>query len=202
VVITQRESLELSQKKIFLVINQNREEAIAKFKLFSEQNRISNSFFPFHLPHWILSTEDGGTDVFVWYEPHGKQASIVGYRTDRVNVHDLLDSVAWTLRGAGAAYVELLVDAYDYMLQQEAYTARYIPSAYFPAMRLANDNLRDDYFVLSRTFQLLDFSNTFVSTENYQYLEAYMRSYTELYIDPIRKKVADKKPASKQKKQR
>ena len=92
--VTEREPLSLSPKRFPLTIHQNSEEAAEKFRHFSEQNRMANSFFPFHLPHWILSTEDGGTDVFVWYEHHGKQASILGYRTDRVNIHDLLDSVA------------------------------------------------------------------------------------------------------------
>lgn len=132
-----------------------------------------------------MSTEDGGTDVFIWYGGVGQQASILGYRSDRVNKHDLLDSVAIELQNAGAAYVELLVDAYDYVIQQEAYTARFIPSAYFPAMRLSHDGKRDDYFVLSRTFRLLDFSSTVVTGDNFKFLKAYLRSYHDLYIAPL-----------------
>jgi hypothetical protein len=188
--VTEREPLALSPRRLTLELSRDEGDSVERFRRFSEEGRLSNPFFPFHLPHWRLFTADGGTDVFVWYEHHGKQASILGYRTDLVHTQDLLDAVAWKLREAGAAYVELLVDAYDYMLQQEAYTARYIPSAYFPAMKLASDGARDDYFVLSRTFQLLDFSNTFVSPENFEFLQAYMRYYTELYIDPVRRKMA------------
>jgi hypothetical protein len=89
--------------------------------------------------------------------------------------------------------VELLVDAYDYITQQEAYTAKYIPSAYFPAMRLSNDGLRDDFFVVTRTFQILDFTTTTVMTENYPYLQAYMNFYNALYIEPMRRTELPKK---------
>lgn len=193
-IVTQREPLKLSSRKMPFAVIQDEKKAAEKFRLYSEQKRISNSFFPFHSPNWLLSAEDGGSDVFVWYGGVGKQASILGFRTDQVHVHDLLDSVAVALQNTGAAYVELLVDAYDYVTQQEAWTAKYIPSAYFPAMRLAHDGLRDDYFVVSRTFQILDFTSSWVMPENFPYLEAYMRSYDELYIksmrrpEPLRKK--------------
>lgn len=185
-IVTERAPLKLSAQKIPFKINSDEKDVVLKFRLFQEQKRLSNSFFPFHMPKWILESEDGGTEVFIWYGGMGKQALIVGYRTDHVNVHDILDSAAFALQSVGAAYVELLVDAYDYMLQQEAYTAKYIPSAYFPAMRLAEDGLRDDYFVLSRTFRILDFTNAVVTAENYPFLQAYLKCYNDLYIKPRR----------------
>jgi predicted GNAT family N-acyltransferase len=185
--VTERGPLTLSKKKIVLNVIKDSKRTIALFDLYKEQKRISNSFFPFHKPNWLLSSEDGGTDVFIWYGGVGKQASILGFRTDRVNIHDLLDAVAGALQRSGASYVELLVDAYDYLSQREAYAAKYIPSAYFPAMRLAGDGRRDDYFVVSRTFQIIDFTSSYVMTENLPYLKAYMRFYNELYIEPMKR---------------
>ncbi|MFI5360363.1 MAG: GNAT family N-acetyltransferase [Elusimicrobiota bacterium] len=185
--VNERGPLTLSKKKIVLNVVKDSKKTIELFRLYMEQKRISNSFFPFHKPNWLLSSEDGGTDVFIWYGGVGKQASILGFRTDRVNIHDLLDSVAGALQRSGASYVELLVDAYDYMSQREAYAAKYIPSAYFPAMRLASDGLRDDYFVVSRTFQIIDFTSSYVTPENLPYLKAYMRFYNDLYIEPMKR---------------
>jgi L-amino acid N-acyltransferase YncA len=183
--VTERAPLKLSPKKLVFNVNKDEKEVVLKFRYYNENQRLSNSFFPFHMPNWILSTDDGATEVFVWYGGVGKHASILGYRTDRVNIHDLLDSVAFTLQNQGAAYIELLVDAYDYILQQCAFTARYIPSAYFPAMKLANDGHRDDFFVLSRTFRLLDFTGAYLSQENHPFLQTYLRCYYNLYIQPV-----------------
>lgn len=183
--VTERAPLKLSRHKISLKLIEDVQEVIARFRFYTEQKRLSNSFFPFHSPNWCFESEDKGTEVFVWYGGVGKQASILGYRTDRVNIHDLLDSVAFALQNAGAAYVELLVDAYDYRLQQEAYTARFIPSGYFPALQLAGDGLRDDYFVLSRTFRLLDFTNCIVAGDHFKFLQIYLRCYRDLYIAPL-----------------
>lgn len=183
--VTERAPLKLSPQKIVFQLIENEAEAQQRFTQLSNERRLSNSFFPFHRPNRILTTKDGGTEVFVCFGGVGKQSAIVGYRTDRVNVHDVLDSVALALQKAGAAYVELLVDAYNYMLQQEAYTARFIPSAYFPAMKLNHDGLRDDLFVVSRTFHLLDFTGSVLHGANLKFLRAYLRYYHELYIKPI-----------------
>jgi hypothetical protein len=185
--VTERGPLTLSKKKIVLNVVKDSKRTVELFDRYKEQKRISNSFFPFHKPNWLLSSEDGGTDVFIWYGGVGKQASILGFRTDRVNIHDLLDAVAGALQRSGASYVELLVDAYDYLSQREAYAAKYIPSAYFPAMRLASDGRRDDYFVVSRTFQIIDFTSSYVMQENLPYLKAYLRFYNQLYIDPMKR---------------
>lgn len=183
--VTERAPLKLDRYKILFTVNKDEREVVLKYRHYVENQRLSNSFFPFHMPNWILSSDDGASEVFVWYGGVGKHASIMGYRTDRVNIHDLLDSVAHSLQLHGAAYVELLVDAYDYMLQQAAYTARFIPSAYFPALKLGNDGKRDDFFVLSRTFRLLDFTGAYVSKENFPFLQAYLRCYYDLYIQPV-----------------
>lgn len=183
--VTERAPLVLSDQKIPLEWIEDEARATETFQQYRRDQRLSNCFFPFHRPNRVLRTADGGTEVFVWFAGRAKQAAILGYRTDRVNIHDLLDAVAAALQKAGAAYVELLVDAYNYKLQQEAFTARYIPSAYFPAMMLAPDGLRDDFFILSRTFHLLDFTGTFLRGENLKYLRAYLRFYHDIYLRPI-----------------
>jgi len=183
--VTNRPLIQLGERYIKFHVNKDEIFAYNSYKKFYQGNRLAKSFFPFHKPNWIISSEDGGTDIFVWFGGAGMQASILGYRTDQVNIQDLLNSVAVTLQGAGAAYVELLVSAYDVVAQQEAITAKFIPSAYFPAMSLGEDGLRDDYFILSRTFQLLDFSNSTVQLENYNFLQAYFKFYKKLYMNPI-----------------
>lgn len=182
--VTERAPLELSRARIPLGWIDDAKLAARRFAQYQAEQRLSNSFFPFHEPNRLLVSEDGGTEIFVWYPGPGLQSAVVGYRTDRVNVHDLFEAVAVALQRAGAAYVELLVDAYDYRLQQQAITARYIPSAYFPAMSLNRDGLRDDYFVLSRTFRLLDFAGTCATAVGRKYLRAYLEVYERLYIRP------------------
>ena len=192
-VVTERDPLSLSRSRVELRYDADPRRAAELFARFRAQRRIANSFFPFHSPNAVLSALDGGADVFLWNGGVGKQTMILGFRSDYATAHDLLDAVALAVQRSGAAYVEMLVDAYDYILQQEAYTAKYIPSAYFPAMRLAGDGQRDDYFVVSRTFQIVDFSGAYVARESLPYLKSYMRSYQDLYIAPLRGNVRVKK---------
>lgn len=180
--VRERAPLILSRQHSPMHLIADAAEAKRRLTQYVSQSRISNHFFPFHEPNWILETEDGGTEFFVYYGGAGRQASIIGYRSDRSDLHNLLDSVARFLEKNGASYVEILVDAYDYLQQQQALSARYIPSAYFPAMKLNIDGKRDDYIVLNRTFRVLDFQDTVVNPEARKYLGVYMAFYNDIYM--------------------
>jgi hypothetical protein len=167
-------------------LNKNAIEVEQHFQEAIDNGTISPCFAPFDSPNWLLSTNDGDTEIFVYYSQTGRQATIIAYRTNEVNnLHNLFASTAAALDEEGAAYVEILVSAHDYIHQQYAYAARYIPSAYLPGFRLCNDGLRDDYLILSRTFRHFDFTDAVISERNVQFLRRYLMSYYELYIQPI-----------------
>ena len=183
--LAQLSPLPLSRRHLRLSMNTDEDEVGNRYHQYSEEDRLCHSFFPFHFPNAILASDDGGTEIFIWYEGKGKRASIVGYRSDRKNIHEILRAAAQTMEADGAAYLELLVPAHDPIAQQCAYAARFIPCAYFPSMRLARDGMREDYFVVSRTFRLLDFSDVVISPLNAKFLRAYLAGYYQLYIEPI-----------------
>lgn len=162
-----------------------REGLTERFAHLQSEGRLSNCFFPFHRPNVLLKARDGSSEVFAWIQGKHRQAAILGYRTDRTHLQNVLDSAARTLNRLGASYVELLVDVYDFHLQQQAFTARFIPSGYFPALHLASDGLREDRFIVSRTFNLLDFSEAILNGSNRPFLKAYLRRYYDLYFRPI-----------------
>lgn len=174
-----------SRRSVPLYLNQDQADVAQRFHAYSQQERIAHSFFPFHFPNAILASEDGSTEVFIWYEGEGRRAAVVGYRSERKNIHEILRAVSLAMEAHGAAYLELLVPVHDALAQQSAYAARFIACAYFPAMRLSADGMRDDFFVLSRTFRLLDFADVVISPLNAQFLRAYMTGYYHLYIEPI-----------------
>jgi N-acetylglutamate synthase-like GNAT family acetyltransferase len=184
-VVSEYASLKLSERPMEFDVITDETAAVSRFKELALEKRVANSFFPFHSPNLIFRCPSGHTEVFVSLKGRHRQAAILGYRTDMVDIQDVLDSVALALHKQGASYVEFLIDAHDYRLQQQAYTARYIPSAYFPAMRLGADGLRDDVIIVSRTFSLLDFTGSVLRGDNLKYLKAYFRHYHELYIKPI-----------------
>ncbi len=175
----------VSHCNIALTMNNDQHEVARRYHLYLEQDRLSHAFYPFHFPTAILASEDGSTEVFIWYEGRGKRSAIVGYRSDRTEISELLRAVASTLEHHGASYLELLVPAHNPIAQQSAYAARFLPCAYFPAMLLGRDGMREDYFVLSRTFRLLDFTEVTISPQNARFLRAYMAGYYQLYIEPL-----------------
>lgn len=177
--------LPLSRRSMPLSMNHDSVEVAALFSLYRRERRLAHDFFPFHEPNTMLSSADGSTEVFIWYEGTGKRAAIIGYRSERKNTHELLRAVAMAMENYGAAYLEILVQASDPVAQQCAHAARFLPCAYFPALRLERDGSREDYFVLSRTFRLLDFNDVVISPQNVDFLRAYLAGYYQLYIEPL-----------------
>ncbi|TKC86922.1 hypothetical protein FAZ69_20065 [Trinickia terrae] len=152
---------------------------------YAERQRTGHlklNFSLFLFPNLLLSCESVGAEIFVYHNSRSGQAIIVDYWFDNANACTVLQAAARLLDRLGATYIEMLISAHDCALQQQAYTARYLPTAYFPAASLAHDGSREDYFVFSRTFRLIDFSQSAISEENRRFLKEYMKAYQALYV--------------------
>ncbi|MFA5139075.1 MAG: GNAT family N-acetyltransferase [Elusimicrobiota bacterium] len=143
---------------------------------------LKDLFVPFHEPNLLLITPDGSTEVFLHYWPQDRYSVILGGVTPIRDFSYLLDSVAHALAAMGVNYIELLVDAYSPDRQREALAARFVPSAYFPAMRLVGRK-RWDYVIFSRSFEMLDFRNVRIVSAYRDFLKEYLRLWQKFYIE-------------------
>lgn len=143
---------------------------------------LKDVYVPFHEPNLLLITPDGSTEVFLHYWPLDRYSVIQGGVTPIRDFTYLLDSVAHALGAMGVNYIELLVDAYSPDRQRAALDARFVPSAYFPAMRLVGRK-RWDYVVFSRSFEMLDFRNVRIVSAYRDFLKEYLRLWQKFYIE-------------------
>jgi hypothetical protein len=158
-------------------LNQDQAEVSRRYQFCLEQGFLRIQFTPFLYPNCVLACNDG--EVFVNYNASNKQAVIVDYWCSQGDTGPILKAAGHTLNELGAAYIEMLISARDYLQQKQAFAARYLPCAYLPAVHLAKDGFRDDYFVFSRTCQPLDFERCVISNENTAFLRAYLKLHQE-----------------------
>ncbi len=143
---------------------------------------FADFFVPFHKPNMLLVSHDQKTEIYMQYNPQDKYTVILGGRTEVTDFSLLLNSVAEVMRNLNVSYLECLVDAYSPELQAQAVKAGFLPSAYFPAMRLVGSK-RLDYIAFSRSFEMLDFRKVNLIRTYRAYLKEYLRMWNEMYVD-------------------
>ena len=106
--------------------------------------------------------------------------------TDSMSLGAMLDQGAAHLEGMGVRYLEVLIDGANAERVAEAMAARFLPSAYFPAMRwdAAGKSARD-YVVLSRSLAVLDFRGLVLQPAYADYLKEYFRLWREQNVGKV-----------------
>jgi hypothetical protein len=158
-----------------------------------QDKSIPMHFFPFHNPNLLFCSKDLKVQLFLFYSPESNHSCIMGGHFEEHDYQTILESACTAARGIGIRYLELLVPAYNPQTLREVLNARFLPSAYFPALELVTDDSnpswkkgeRLDYFVFSRSFEMLDFKNIQLEGIFKKYLKYYFKMWRSLYIENI-----------------
>jgi hypothetical protein len=139
-------------------------------------------FFPFTDPNLLFSARDGSADIFVNFSRLDGNGVILGYRHTGPDIRNTLMWFCEEAAKSGMRYIEMLVSAFRPDKQRMALDARFLPCAYFPAMRMNDEGLREDYLIFSRAFENLDFMNMNLVDTNRKFLDAFMKCWYELLV--------------------
>jgi tryptophan synthase alpha chain len=92
------------------------------------------------------------------------------------------DQLCAAAHSLGLRYIELLVSAFDPVKQRQALEARFLPCAYFPAMKVTSGGRRMDYLVFSRSFEKLDFTQISLEGTRRRYLQAFVKCWYGMLV--------------------
>lgn len=164
---------------IWFIYDDNAEnvEKIYNARLEADAHRMSG-FFPFHAPNMRFYSKDLKNEIFCNINRQDGHMAIIAFKCEARNFTNLLNSFCRAAQAvAGAGYVELLVSAFDPLMQKQALEARFLPCSYFPAMRVNSNGERIDYMAMSRSFVALDFTEIHLVKNNQKFLEAFMECW-------------------------
>lgn len=163
-------------------LEEDADKVMQLFELYQDKDRMDRVFFPFHTPNNLFTSEDGQVEVFVTVNKLDGHGVILGYRLGDQNLRRALMWFCEAAAQSGIRYVEMLVSAFRPDVQRQALDAKFLPCAYFPAMRMAEDGLREDFISYSRSFETLDFMDMHLVSTNRRYLDAFMKCWYEMLI--------------------
>lgn len=155
---------------------------------------VSMYFYPFHTPNLLLISKKLNVGIFLYHCREDNYSCIIGGHFEEHSYQTILESVAAAAKALGIRYLEILVGAYKPKTLREVLNARFLPSAYFPALKLVGEDEanpffkkgeRLDYFVFSRSFEMLDFRNIKLEGVYKKYLKFYFQMWRKLYIEGI-----------------
>jgi len=164
------------------VIEQDELKVLQVYRKRLEEKSLRWSFFPFHEPNVLCHTPDHAYEVFIQFHRTDGYGVILGIKGQPPDMSVFLDQLCGTAHQLGLAYIELLVSAFDPAKQSQALAARFLPCAYFPAMKVTTGGFRMDYLVFSRSFQNLDFTGITLEGTPRRYLQAFMKCWYAMVL--------------------
>jgi RimJ/RimL family protein N-acetyltransferase len=155
-----------------------------RYDYLKNNHALEFEFFPFHKPNVLILSPDQSIEIFCYLNVTDGYSVIIGGKVaDNINYTELLKKINSMLRDHGARYVEMIIRADKPKILESVMKAKFIPCAFFPAFQLIN-NVRYDFFVLSRTFEVFDFQNVKLKGVNQKFLEFYYNHWKKLSLSP------------------
>jgi ribosomal protein S18 acetylase RimI-like enzyme len=158
---------------------------IHRFRALRDAGKLPFSFYPFHDPNVMVCSPDDQVQVFLHLAPLDQYCTVVGIlKPEKMNGRQLIEKVSRLLSERGVRYIETIVRADKLGTVDQVIGAGFIPSAYFPAFQVQG-KYRYDYIVLSKTFEILDFSGIELAGVNKMYLLQYFEKWRQRVLNSI-----------------
>jgi hypothetical protein len=163
---------------------------LERFQKVKQEGKLDNSFFPFHTPNVLITSPDQSTEAFLFINEVDRHCVIIGINTDPTFQHNhlsLLKQIVDLLRSMNVRYIETIVRADKTNEIENVLKAKFIPCAYFPAFQLTTSDkgeVRHDFVVFSRSFEIFDFSNIQLEGIYKEFLILYFEMWKEISLNP------------------
>lgn len=141
-------------------------------------------FFPFHTPNMLIADKKGRIEIFAYFSKRDGYCTLIK-ATDSISVLDgKLTSLYMQLDDIGVSYIEVLINVKLTPFIDTLLNGQFVPSAIYPAMR-ENEGRYEDYIVLSRTMEPLNFKGMAVISKFKPFIDQYVETWKNINLDTI-----------------
>lgn len=144
----------------------------------------SDRFFPFHFPNTLVSERKGRVEIFAYFSKRDGYCTLIKSSIPLFMLHGHITSLYLQLHDIGVTYLEVLVNTKMKRTIETLLRGNFLPSAIYPAMReIANDF--EDYVVMSRTMESLNFKGMALISPLKPYIDQYIDLWKKLNLDTL-----------------
>jgi N-acetylglutamate synthase-like GNAT family acetyltransferase len=141
-------------------------------------------FFPFHSPNMLIADKEGRIEIFAHFSKRDGYCTLIKSTIPINELNSKLTSLNMQLDDLGVAYLEVLVNVKFTPFINMLLRGQFVPSAIYPAMREINKEL-NDYVVLSRTMEPLNFRGMAIVAPFKPYIDQYVEAWKKINLDTI-----------------
>lgn len=141
-------------------------------------------FFPFHTPNMLIADKKGRIEIFAYFSKRDGYCTLIKATKPISELNGRLTSLYMQLDDIGVSYIEVLVNVKHTPLIETLLGGQFLPSAIYPAMREVDKNF-EDYIVMSRTMEPLNFRGMAVVAPFKPFIDQYVDSWKQVNLDTI-----------------
>ncbi|MEA9355483.1 GNAT family N-acetyltransferase [Bacteriovorax sp. PP10] len=141
-------------------------------------------FFPFHTPNMLIADKEGRIEIFAYFSKRDGYCTLIKATKPIAELSGSLTSLYMQLDDIGVSYIEVLVNVNLTPSIGPLLTGQFVPSAIYPAMREV-DGKFEDYIVLSRTMEPLNFRGMSVISQFKPFIDLYVDTWKQVNLDTI-----------------
>ncbi len=143
-----------------------------------------DSFFPFHSPNMLIADKKGRIEIFAYFNKRDGYCTLIKATRPISELLGGLTSLYMQLDDIGVSYLEVMVNADLTSFIETLLAGQFIPSAIYPAMR-EMDGKYEDFVILSRTMEPLNFRGMAVISQFRPYIDQYLEAWKQVNLDTI-----------------
>lgn len=144
----------------------------------------NDRFFPFHTPNMIIADKKGRIEIFAYFSKRDGYCTLIKSTNPITDLNGRLTSLYMQLDDIGVSYIEALVNVKQTQLIETLLKGQFLPSAIYPAMREVSNNY-EDYIVMSRTMEPLNFRGMAVISPFKPFIDQYVEAWRQVNLDTI-----------------
>lgn len=141
-------------------------------------------FFPFHQPNMLIADKKGRVEIFAYFSKRDGYCTLIKSTRPISELAGSLTSLYMQLDDIGVSYIEVLINVKLTQFIEPLLAGQFVPSALYPAMREL-DGKYEDYIVLSRTMEPLNFRGMSVISQFKPFIDQYVDTWKQINLDSI-----------------
>ena len=141
-------------------------------------------FFPFHIPNMLIADKEGRIEIFAYFNKRDGYCTLIKTTEPLEVLSGSLTSLYMQLDDIGVSYIEVLLNVNLTSSITPLLNGQFVPSAIYPAMREV-DGKFEDYIVLSRTMEPLNFRGMSVISQFKPFIDLYVDTWKQVNLDII-----------------
>lgn len=141
-------------------------------------------FFPFHTPNMLIADKKGRIEIFAYFSKRDGYCTLIKATKPISELSGSLTSLYMQLDDIGVSYIEVLINVKFTQFIEPLLAGQFVPSALYPAMREV-DGKYEDYIVLSRTMEPLNFRGMAVISHFKPFIDLYVDAWKKVNLDTI-----------------